>query len=142
MIARPLPAQQEAPIRVGTRAGRTASELRHGRNRRMRYAGVRWITVITTLVTLCVIGYLALLSNVTRMHYEATRIELRRAALQEETQRLDNEIARLSSRDRLATLAARLGMKEAASFSVVNLPAPKAPSQRLSLLSSITGWGR
>jgi hypothetical protein len=90
-----------------------------------------------------VIPYLLLLANVTRMHYETARAERQRVALQEETQRLDDEIARLSSRERLAMLAARLGMKESSAFSVVQLSAPKvARSKPFPLLSSIAGWGR
>jgi cell division protein FtsL len=148
MIAHQLPLH-DIPLRQGpagppgTRAGRTASELRRGRVRRSRYAEVGRIAAITTVVMILVIGYLLLLANVTRMHYETARAERQRVALQEETQRLDDEIARLSSRERLAMLAARLGMKESSAFSVVQLAEPKvARSKPFPLLSSIAGWGR
>ncbi len=142
MIAHQLPAQ-EPRLRIGTRAGRTASELRRVRVRRSKYGVVLRIATVAILVTICVMAYLLLLANVTKLHYQSLGAEHQRANLQEETQRLDDEIARLSSRERLAALAAHLGMKDAATFSVVQLAAPKvARSERLPLLSSIAGWGR
>jgi cell division protein FtsL len=143
MIAHQLPVQETPRLRIGTRAGRSASEERRVRVRRSRYTNVGRIAAIFTVLTVLVIAYLLLLANVTRLHYEASVVESRRAALQEETQRLDDEIARLSSRERLAQIAARLGMKESVAFSAVQLPAPKvARTQGIPLLSSIAGWGR
>jgi cell division protein FtsL len=143
MIAHQLPVQETPRLRIGTRSARTASELRRGRVRRSRYADVMRIAIFAAIATIVGLGYLLLVANITRMHYEASRAQAQRAALQEETQRLDDEIARLSSRERLAVLATQLGMKESAAFSVVQLPQPVvARSGRLPILSSIAGWGR
>jgi cell division protein FtsL len=136
------PPYLDVPLRTGTRAGRTASELRRGRVRRSRYTVVGRIALATALATILVIGYLCLLANITRLHYETSVAERQRTELQETTQRLDDEIARLSSRERLAVLAARLHMKESAALNVVQLAEPKvARAPRIPLLSSIVGWG-
>lgn len=127
----------------GTRAGRAASVVRRGRFRRSHYESVGRIAVFASIVTAAVIVYLFLLANVTRMNDEASAARLQLAALKDQVQRSDDEIARLSSRERLAVLAARLGMKEPASYRVVRLPKPEvAHSDHISLLSSIAGWGR
>jgi cell division protein FtsL len=152
MIARRLPRREDssrvAPAGPaapgGTRAGRAASVLRRGRSQRSRYRSVGRIAVLASIVTAALIVYLFLLANVTRMNDEASAARLQLAGLKDQVRRSDDEIARLSSRERLAALADRLGMKEPAAYRVVRLPKPEVARSpdHISLLSSIAGWGR
>jgi hypothetical protein len=62
--------------------------------------------------------------------------------LQEETIRLDDRIAALRSDDRLATLAARLGMRDPQQFAVVRVQPPHVArvETRFPVLSSLAGF--
>jgi heme exporter protein D len=124
-----------APRRTGTRAGRNAVVRRRQRTQRMRYAGLARILATVAALTLCVFVYLALMANVTRMNYELMHDAKDRARLLDETARLDDRIARLEARERLAHFAVRLHMREAQTFAQVTVPpdAPE-PGHRLALL--------
>jgi hypothetical protein len=126
VIARPLPAP--APERgarsPGWRTARHASAARHARNRRRRYRPIGRIVVALSAVTSLVLVYLALLANVTRLHYEVGKLQHQRALLVEQTVRYEDEIALLDSRDRLAALAASLGLREPHAYAIVVVPPP------------------
>ncbi len=77
-------------------------------------------------LTVAVVVYLALMANVTRMNYDLAKRLAVRAQFVDETSRLDDRIARLSSRERLGALAAKLGMGEPQTFAEIALPAPPA----------------
>jgi hypothetical protein len=84
-----------------------------------------------------------LTSNLTGITYAVTRADAQRTALQEQTGRLDDRLAALESQDRLATLAARLGMREPQQFALVHLPsAPAASDARLAVLTSFAKFLR
>ncbi len=139
MIARPLPYRIDqddaARGRTGTRAGRNAVVRRRAKTKRMRYAVLRRTLLAVCTLTLCVFVYLGLMANVTRMNYELLRDDRVRARLIDETARLDDRIARLETRERLAGFAARLHMREPQTFAQVTLPADvPVPARRLALL--------
>jgi len=70
------------------------------------------------------------------------RAAAQREALQEETMRLDDQIAALRSDDRLAELAARLGMRAPQRFAVVREDEPRIAraGSHFRLLSSLAGF--
>ncbi len=145
MIARPLPIPPSPPSspRIGGRAGRGAVLDRRRAGLRRRYRGLAvvcsWITVLTALV----IVYLLLVADGTRVGYELSRANQARVTLQDQTARLDDQIAQLRSRDRLAAVAAHLGMNDPAVYAVAKMPeAPVAASRgrMLAFLSAITNW--
>ena len=62
-----------------------------------------------------------------RLNYELGKEAQVRARLTDQTTRLDDQIARLESRERLARVAAALGMREPESFAAVTLPVERPP---------------
>jgi hypothetical protein len=146
MIARPLPAPQLPVPAVGGRAGRIAVLGRRKAGVRRRYRSLIGACVWITAVTAVVMAYLMLLANISHLHYELAQANSKRAELQDLTMRLDDKIAHLRSRDRLASLAGQLGMHDPAAYAVVRLPqTPIAAENRrggLAFLSAITGWIR
>lgn len=149
MIARPLPApaRREAAPRHGWRSARNASAARRARNRRLRYRAIGRIVASLCTVTTLVLLYLALVANITRLHYEIGRGEHERTRLVEQTVRNDDEIAQLASRERLEQIASRLGMREPAAFAIVTLPrrtrhartAPRGVAALFPMMRSIMG---
>lgn len=122
MYVRKLPVPENAPPRTGTRAGRSAVLRRRALARRLRYAGFARMFATVGALTLAVVIYLALMSNVTRMNYDLAKRLAQRARLMDESSRLDDRIARLSSREHLGAVAARLGMTEPQAFAEIALP--------------------
>jgi ABC-type Fe3+ transport system permease subunit len=128
VIARPLPYEYETRPRVGTRSGRTAAHRRRGRTKRRRYAVLGRIVAVTSGFTTCIAMYLGLMANVTWMNYELGKSEHEKRSLLEISARLDDRIARMESRERLAKLAAHLGMHEPQTFASVALPVERQPA--------------
>ncbi len=87
-------------------------------------------------------GYVVLTSSLTGLSYQVSQAQTKREALLEETMRLDDRIAALRSDDRLAVLAARLGMREPQRFAVIRTELPKVAQARprFPVLSSIAGF--
>ncbi len=132
MIARPLPIPEEGPNpKLGSRSGRAAVARRRGLRKRARYRMLVRIVVTVSVVTLLVGVYLAGMANVTRMNYELGKNVQRESALAEDSARLDDEIERLSSRERLAGLAQKMGLHESQNFAQVTLPAPQHGSPKV-----------
>jgi hypothetical protein len=132
VIARALEAPLPEPAprrRGGTRAGRSAVGRRREQRRRARYAPLGRIAAAVFASTFVIVAYLALLANVTRLNYELSKSARFRAGLVDQSVRLEDQIARLESRERLARLAAKLGMHEAATFAEVALPAQAQPPE-------------
>jgi hypothetical protein len=130
MVARPLAAPARSPSRnSGWRTARHASLVRRARNRRMRYRSIGRIVAVLSGLTLLVLVYLALLANVTRLHYEIGHLQHQRAQLVDQTVRYEDEIASLESRDRLSALADSLGLREPRAYAIVVLPQPRKHSQ-------------
>jgi len=143
MIARPLPFEEPGlpPRRSGTRAGRGAVPRRRARTRLGRYVAVARILSAVAVLTLGFFLYLGLMANVTRMNYELARNARDRARLVDDTGRLDEVLAHLESRERLAHLASGLGMHDAQNVAVVRLPASGADGTRgIAFLSTLAAW--
>ena len=70
--------------------------------------------------------YVLLMGNLTALNYSLAQATEQKSALVEETLRLDDRIAQLESRDRLAGVAARLHMSDPHAYAVVDVPAPAA----------------
>jgi len=102
-------------------------QRRRGHRLRARYRALVRIVSTVGALTAIVVLYLVLLTNVTRLNYELTKAAGERAGLVEESGRLDDQIARLESRDRLSLLAARLGMHESLTFAEIPQPVAAAP---------------
>ena len=131
MIARELPYEDPAPRTAGTRSGRTAAAVRRERSRTRRYASFTRIFATVGALTFAIVIYLGLRANVTRMNYELSKTVRAKTALVDESSRLDDRIARLVTRERLAVLAKRLGMREPETFARVALPVDRpTPSTR------------
>jgi hypothetical protein len=121
-----------APQRILAEPPRRAERVREATRRRTRRTRSRLqapvVTVVAAIVAVLVpmLLYVALTSKLTSYSYALTREENERAALLEETQRLDDRIARLRSPDRLAAIAASLKMHDPHIYAVVRVPEPKA----------------
>ena len=126
MIAKPLPYEEFAPPSTGTRSGRTAGNLRRNRTRTRGYASLAKILATASVLTLAIVLYLGLMANVTRMNYDLSRATRENTHALDESSRLDDQIARLASRERLARLATSLHMREPQSFAQVTLPARRS----------------
>ncbi|GAC1310536.1 MAG: hypothetical protein NVSMB21_18600 [Vulcanimicrobiaceae bacterium] len=122
MIARELPYEDSAPRTAGTRSGRTAAVVRRERSRTRRYASFTRIFATAGMLTFAIVFYLGLMANVTRMNYELSKTVRTETTLVDESSRLDDRIARMVTRERLALLAKRLGMREPESFARVAIP--------------------
>ena len=123
------------------RSARTATKTRIVRNSRARYVGIIRVCSGLGLLLFAFLGYVMLTSNVTSLTYAVARAHHQREALQEETARLDDRIAALRSQERLAAIAAKLGMHESQQFALVTLGAPPvARANAFPVLSSIAGW--
>jgi hypothetical protein len=130
---------------VGGRAGRIAVIGRRKAGVRRRYRALVCVCTRITAITAVVMMYLTLLADVSHLHYELVQAEERRAELQDLTMRLDDKVARLRSRDRLALVAGELGMRDPGAYAVVRLPSSPVVAERghrlafLSIVSAITG---
>jgi ABC-type Fe3+ transport system permease subunit len=138
VIAQQMIVQEEYSI-TRTRAARGAAERRRARTARMRYAMTLRIAAIVGTLTVCVVVYLGLMGNVERMNYELARVDRERAALVEKSTQLDDTLARLRSRERLARVAASLGMHEPQTFAAITLPVehPKPEPGGLAFLAKL-----
>jgi hypothetical protein len=89
------------------------------------YAVLARIAGVVALALVPVMIYVLLMGNLTALNYRLAQATQTAAALQDETVRLDDRIAQLDSRDRLAVLAVRLHMHDPQQmYAVVELPRP------------------
>ncbi|HYL27504.1 MAG TPA: hypothetical protein VEW74_06685, partial [Candidatus Nitrosotalea sp.] len=136
------PRYLERPSRIANpRTVRAATQRRIVRKSRARYVGVARVSVALLGILLLLMTYVLLTSNLTGLSYAVAKASAQREALQEETTRLDDRIAALRSDDRLAQLAARLGMREPAALAVVRIEPVRVAHVRSSfpVLSSLAG---
>ncbi|MDP9024696.1 MAG: hypothetical protein M3N13_04915 [Candidatus Eremiobacteraeota bacterium] len=123
------------------RTARNATKTRIVRNSRARYTAILRVCMVLGVVLVSLLGYVMLTSNVTSLTYSVAKAHHQREALLEDTSRLDERIAALRSQDRLASVAAKLGMHESQQFALVTLGVPTiARSGSFPMLSSIAGW--
>jgi cell division protein FtsL len=129
---------------VSRQALRDAEYRRRRRARRLRYAGMMRVMAVTAVVVVLLMAYLAVIANMTGTNTALNAMLDQRAALQEETMRLDDQIAKLESRERLSAVAASLKMQRTSDFLVVNIPRTGATvaqaSGPIALLNSVEHW--
>lgn len=109
---------------------RSAERARDASRRRKRHHRARgYVSLVRIAAAFAALGapvmlYVMLISNLTAMNYALAHATADKTALQEETQRLDDRIAQLDSRDRLASIAATLHMHDPHVYAVVAQPLP------------------
>jgi hypothetical protein len=96
------------------------------------------IATAFTVVLVPVMIYVLLMGNLTALNYSLANVTQQKSALIEETMRLDDRIAQLESRERLAALAARLHMHDPGRYAVVEVPGPVVtpPSNGIAFLGA------
>lgn len=141
-MAMAQPKYAETPARIrNPRSARTATQTRIVKNNRARYGGLLRVSAAIGSVLVALLAYVMLISNVTSLSYAVAKAQQQRTALQEETARLDDRLSTLESDDRLARVAAKLGMKDPQSFAVVQLEPPsRVASSHFPVFDSIALW--
>ena len=115
----PEPPRRVERVRIATRR-------RARRTRRRLHAPVRAVLTLAVLIILPLLLYVTLTANLTALNYSLARAERERITLAEESQRLDDRIARLQSPERLAAIATALKLHDPHVYAVVRIPEPKA----------------
>ncbi len=124
-----------------TRRAHTAAQDRRKRNNSARYTSLVRAGVVILVLFGLVFAYVTLTSSLTGYNYALSRAQAKREALIEETTRLDDQLAALRSQERLAGIAARLGMHEPQRFALVPLaPAQTDTSPRVAFLRVLQSW--
>jgi cell division protein FtsL len=103
---------------------------KHARRRRRSVRLAHYSSTVRVLGALVavlapVMIYVMLTSNLTSLNYALAAAETQRAQLQQEVQRQDDQIAHLDSRERLAQVAAKLGMRDPLHYEIVSLAPPE-----------------
>ena len=124
MIAPQRFAEPERPRRT---AVSPPARRRARRTRRRMHRPALGAIGLAVVLLMPLLLYVMLTARVTALSYQLDRERETRTALLDQTQRLDDRIARLTSPDRLSTLATALGMHDPHVYAVVALPraAPK-----------------
>ncbi|HEV3086224.1 MAG TPA: hypothetical protein VGX96_03280 [Candidatus Elarobacter sp.] len=144
MIAQRAPRYEE-PQRTAPEL-RRIDRVRHATKRRTRRTRRRMHRPVLAVVTLAIavlvplLAYVALTASLTSLNYALSRAEHDRTALVEETQRLDERLARLQSPERLAALAAKLKLHDPHVYAVVRVPEPKPPQPKPTGLAFLGSW--
>jgi cell division protein FtsL len=121
----------QAPVRIrNQRTARTAAQQRAARTARGRYATVGRITLFTAAGLAILLSYVLLVANITSLSYGVDRAHAQRSELQAQVTREQDAIDSLTSDDRLATVAAKLGMVQPTQFVRVSLLPQRAPQSR------------
>lgn len=121
-----IAAQSAAPEPRRVVYVKLATQRRARRTRRRLHAPVLAVITLTIIALVPLLGYVTLTANLTSLNYALARTERDRTVLLEDTQRLDEKIARLQSPDRLAALAGKLKLHDPHVYAVVPVPVPKA----------------
>ncbi len=140
-MAMVAPKPADRPRIQNPRSARTATQTRIVKNNRARYGSLVRAGAVLTLLIIGLMSYVMLTSNLTSLNYAVAQAHERRAKLQEQSSRLDDRIAMLESDDRLAAIAAKLGMGPPEHLALVKLNQPtRVAVQGLPVLDSIAGW--
>ncbi len=126
MIAPQLLPQESPRLERSRNAirARDAARRRTQRTRVRGYAMLARITAVVALFLAPILAYVLLMGNLTAMNYSLAEANEQKTKLVEETMRLDDRIAALQSRERLAAVAAHLHMHDPHLYAVVELPRP------------------
>ncbi len=131
---------QERPRIRNPRSARNATQTRIVKNARARYGTIFRIVGGLSAALLVLMLYVMLLSNATSLSYSLDRARHERGKLQEETARMDDRIAKMSSDERLASIAAKLKMTDPQTFAIVQLAPPPVTASRYPVFDSIAAW--
>ena len=135
--------QFESKPRVrNVRTARAATQVRRKKTTRDRHAHLGRFVLGLGAAVFLMMGYVMMMANLTSLNYAVARASTERVALEDQTARLDDRIAMLRSQERLAGIAAKLGMRDAQQYAIVQLPQARKPLQapRLAVLSALGGW--
>jgi hypothetical protein len=116
------------------RRARGATDARRKHNSRARYAAITRFCMVLGIASVLLVGWVTMTSNLTGMTYAVAKADVQRARLQGETARLDDKLSGLRSQERLATFAARLGMKEPQQFALVRIAPPTTGDAHVALI--------
>ena len=124
------------------RAYENAREAARKRGRRTKMQGYSMLARIMTIfavVLVPVMIYVLLMGNLTALNYSLAHATQQKLDLQEETMRLDDRIAQLQSRERLAALAQQLHFHDPHVYAVVDVPRPvtAAPADGIAFLGAL-----
>lgn len=127
--------QLDRPTRIrNPRRARMATQQRITANRRGRHLAIVRTTLTIAVCLVVLLAYVKLVSNITSLSYAVDQARSQRTELQLQNARLDDEIASLTSDDRLATVAARLGMIQPEQFLRLSLQERPEESQPLAFV--------
>ena len=140
MIAPQRVPQYEIPRPRGR--AKLATRRRSTRAKAQAYVDLGRIALAICVVVFPLMVYVMLTANLASTHYAVARAETRRTTLTEETQRLDDAIAQLELRERLATVAAKLHMHDPHEYAIVALPNPaaKPKPKGIAFLGNMGDW--
>jgi len=141
MIA--MPVIHPEPHARHVEEGRRAARRRVRRAQRRGYVAFFRVVGAAIVLALPLMLCVMLTANVTSLNYKLAHAQARQEALLAATMRQEDRIAKLESRERLAALAARLGMHDPHVYAVVALRAPAPPAQGargIALLGAMNQW--
>lgn len=138
-MAMAQPQYTEQPRITNPRRARTATASRIVKNNRVRYGSIVRVGAVLGIVLVGLLAYVMLVSNITSTSYALEKAQHQRELLFEQTARLDERLAKMHSDDRLAGIAAKLGMREPEAFAAIQLDPPVAKGSRYPVLDSIAG---
>ena len=124
------------------RTAKQATQRRRSRKARARYSMLLTFCAILAAVLSGAMLCVTLTARLTSLNYAVARAERERATLAAQNARLDDELARLQSADRLARVAQRLHMGDPQQFALVVLPRPAVRREngaRLAFLAGLAG---
>jgi hypothetical protein len=130
----------QQPRIANPRSARNASRTRKVRNKRARYTSLTRLGAVLVIALVLLMAYVMLTSNMTSLTYAVAKAHHDREALQEETARLDDRLIAMRSDERLAKVAAKLGMHEPAQFAVVKVESPRLAHHGFPVFASLAGW--
>jgi hypothetical protein len=123
--------------------GRSATRRRFRHAHRRSYIGFLRVGAAAAVFVVPLMLYVMLTANLTSLNYKLARVEAEKIALQAETMRQEDRIAKLESRERLAALAAQLKMRDPQVYAVISLPQAQptpAPAHGIALLGAMNQW--
>ncbi len=131
------------PRITNVRSNKNASRRRRTATTRSRYAHLLRFLCILFVVLGTLMGYVILMASLTGINYAVARAAHQRAILADQTLRLDDRLVHLRSHERLAALAAHLGMHDPQMYAIVRLPDNSrhvTMHPRLAFLTTVAGW--
>lgn len=132
--------QERRPRIANPRSAKTASQTRKVRNHRARYTQLTRVGAVVAVALVLLMGYVMLTSNMTSLTYALAKAHHDREGLQEETARLDDKLIAMRSDERLAKVAAKLGMREPGQFAVVKFETPALARHNFPMFASLADW--